>query len=462
MNQVSGIEEGVIEQTQSRRRTFIIIAVAVAAFLLLVVPAMGTLFPPSVSVSIEDGSREIPVDKKLEITTSSFRGTINSVEVRQTSLDPLGTPTGDRVVEGRLVDGVFVADEGATLSPDSRYDVTIDAELRRLSFSGIESERVTRHISFYTVVTPAPLFSETAQIVEIGDPIIVEFNTPIEEFSYTLEPDLQSSYVIEEDNPTRVLISFDGYEQGQSYTLTVTGAKAANGASLSEPRTQAIATSEPLKVIFIPGDGEGAVSLGTRPTLTFTDDIRNPEIAESLLQVEPETLGSWEWITDDTLEFKPLDNWPQGIQVTIRLKGGPEAFRGVSGSYLRQDVESTFTTKPSKMIDVNLTDQTVNLYDNDQLVRTMICSSGAMATPSLTGTYTVYAKAEKVDMEGEGYRAEDVPWVLMFNGDYTIHGNYWATTFGVPTSHGCVGLPVPDAEYLYNWAPIGTIVSIHY
>jgi lipoprotein-anchoring transpeptidase ErfK/SrfK len=50
----------------------------------------------------------------------------------------------------------------------------------------------------------------------------------------------------------------------------------------------------------------------------------------------------------------------------------------------------------------------------------------------------------------------------MFNGDYTIHGNYWATSFGAPSSHGCVGLPLDEAEYLYNWTPIGTIVSIHY
>ncbi|HDY69332.1 MAG TPA: murein L,D-transpeptidase, partial [Actinobacteria bacterium] len=112
--------------------------------------------------------------------------------------------------------------------------------------------------------------------------------------------------------------------------------------------------------------------------------------------------------------------------------------------------------------DVNLSAQTVTLYEHNQQVRTMICSSGSKATPSLTGTYAVYAKAEKLDMEGEDYSAPDVPWVLMFNGDYTIHGNYWATTFGVPSSHGCVGLPVTDAEFLYNWAPIGTIVSIHY
>lgn len=462
MSQATRIEESAIHRPQSRRKTVTIIAIAAAALLLLLVLALGTLFPPSVNVNIDDGSREVPVDRELKISTSAFRGQVNSVEVKQTALDPLGTPLDERIVDGRLEGDVFVIGDGESLSPDSRYDVTINADLRKLSFSGIETEHVNQSLSFYTVVTPAPLFSDAAQVVEIGDPIIVEFNTPIEDFSYEIEPQVQSSSNIEEDNPTRALISFEGYEQGQAYTLTVTGATAVNGASLSEPRVQPIATTEPLKVTFIPGDGESAVSLGNRPTLTFTEEIRNPEAAESMISIEPATLGSWEWISGDTLEFKPLDNWTEGSQITINLKGGTDALRGVSGSYLREDVQSTFTTKPSKLIDVNLTEQTVSLYDNDQLVRTMICSSGTKATPSLTGTYAVYHKAEKVDMEGEGYRAEDVPWVLMFNGDYTIHGNYWSTTFGVPTSHGCVGLPLSDAEFLYNWTPIGTIVSIHY
>jgi len=277
-----------------------------------------------------------------------------------------------------------------------------------------------------------------------------------------MTPELQTTSRIDEENPTRALITFDGYEQGQSFTLSITGATAANGALLQKEYSQAFATTDPLKVIFVPGDGESAVTLGSRPTLTFTDDIRNPEAVESLLNIEPATLGNWEWISGDTLEFTPLENWTQGMQVTFNLRGGTDALRGTSGSYLREDVSSTFTTKPSKLIDVDLTAQTVTLYDNDQQVKTMICSSGAKATPSLTGTYSVYAKADELDMEGEGYNAEDVPWVLMFNGDYTIHGNYWATSFGAPSSHGCVGLPLTEAEFLYNWTPIGTIVSIHY
>jgi hypothetical protein len=384
------------------------------------------------------------------------------VEVKETLLDPMGSPVSESNLEGSIQNGVFVPASGPLLKPDARYDVTVKGDLRHFSLTGIDTEKTTEKITFYTIVTPAPLVSADAQVVEIGSPIVVEFNTPIEDFDYTLTPETASSSSLDEENHTRAFISFEGYQQGQSYTLAITGATAENGATLKQPYSQAVVTTEPLKVIFVPGDGESAVSTGARPTLTFTEDIRNPEAAESLLSIEPATLGSWEWISTDKLEFRPLEEWAEGAQVTISLKGGTEGLRGVSGSFLREDVESSFTVKPAKLIDVNLSEQSVTLYEHDQRVKTFVCSSGAKATPSLTGTYAVYAKAEKLDMRGEGYDAPDVPWVLMFNGDYTIHGNYWATTFGVPSSHGCVGLPLPDAEYLYNWAPIGTIVSIHY
>ena len=438
------------------------ISLVVAVFALVGILSASAIFPPAVKINPETDSREVPVDTLLKISTSRFRGSINSVEVKETLLDPMGTPVSEEIISGHLEGGIFVPDSGPLLKPDARYEVTVTADLRQLSLTGFDTEQVSEKVTFHTVVTPAPLVSGSAQVVEIGSPIVVEFNTPIEKFDYTLAPEVPSTATIDADNRTRVLISFEGYQQGQSYTLTVTAATAENGAGIKQPYSQAIVTTDPLKVIFVPGDGESAVSTSARPTLTFTEDIRNPDIADSLLAIVPATLGSWEWISSDTLEFRPLDDWTEGAQVTISLKGGTEALRGASGSYLREDVQSTFTVKPSKFIDVNLSAQTVTLYEHNQQVRTMICSSGSKATPSLTGTYAVYAKAEKLDMEGEDYSAPDVPWVLMFNGDYTIHGNYWATTFGVPSSHGCVGLPVTDAEFLYNWAPIGTIVSIHY
>jgi len=447
----------------TRRNTAFVISAALIAVVFLGYLSMASLFPPEIKIKPESGSKDVSIDQQLQIFTSWMRGEVKNVTVREITLDPLGATVSDKIIEGSLNGDVFTrADGGQLLRPDSRYEVKVDAELMELTMTGPRKKEVSESASFQTITTPAPLFTQGAQTVPIGEPIIIEFNTPVRSFTYEISPELQSTFRLDEENRTKAFITFEGYEQGKEYTLTVTSAVADNGAGMLKPYAQKIITTNPLKIFFVPGDGESGVSLSSRPTLTFSEEIKNPEILESVLSFDPQVLGAWDWIAPDKIEFKPLADWTQGQKATIRVKGGTEAFRGISGSYLRQDVESTFTAKPSKQIDVNLTEQKVYLYDNDKLVRTMICSSGSLATPSLTGTYAVYAKAEKLDMRGEGYVAPNVPWVLMFNGDYTIHGNYWSTTFGTPTSHGCVGLPLDQAEYLFNWTPMGTIVSIHY
>ncbi|MBE0429771.1 MAG: L,D-transpeptidase family protein [Thermoleophilia bacterium] len=464
MERATPLSQQKFTQPSSRLRPIAVFGLTAAGILVVAYIALASLLSASVTVSPNAGSKDVAVTEQIKVSASWMRGSISSVTVKETSLDPLGNPVSDRTIEGALEKGIFVPVEGGQLlTSDARYDVTVNATLTDLTLTGPRRHEITETFSFQTITTPAPIFLNPVQVVALGQPIVVEFNTPIDDFSYELTPGAATKSRIDNTNQSRAFIEMEDYEQGQSYSLTITQARTKNGAELRQPMAQTINTTEPLKVVFVPGDGESGVSAAARPSLTFTEPIKNPEIADSLITIEPALQGGWEWHDDNqTVEFKPINDWTQGETVTIRLKGGPQAFRGASGSYLREDVSSSFNVKPSKRIDVNLTTQTLTLYDNDQPVKTMLVSSGKEATPSLTGTYAVYAKADKLDMRGEGYFVRDVPWVLMFNGDYTIHGNYWTTTFGVPSSNGCVGLPVPDAEFVYNWTPIGTIVNIYY
>jgi lipoprotein-anchoring transpeptidase ErfK/SrfK len=60
------------------------------------------------------------------------------------------------------------------------------------------------------------------------------------------------------------------------------------------------------------------------------------------------------------------------------------------------------------------------------------------------------------------YYLPNVPHVMYFYGGYGLHGTYWHNNFGTPMSHGCVNLSQTDAEWLYNWASVGTKVVTHY
>jgi lipoprotein-anchoring transpeptidase ErfK/SrfK len=70
-------------------------------------------------------------------------------------------------------------------------------------------------------------------------------------------------------------------------------------------------------------------------------------------------------------------------------------------------------------------------------------------------------KYEAADMWGPGYYLPAVPYVMYFYEDYGLHGTYWHNNFGTPMSHGCVNFRTEDAQWLFNWASVGTRVVIH-
>lgn len=119
-----------------------------------------------------------------------------------------------------------------------------------------------------------------------------------------------------------------------------------------------------------------------------------------------------------------------------------------------------------KWIDVNLTTQTLVAYEGDTSVLTTLISSGAWQYPTVTGEFRTYLKYETQLMNGYllgyDYYTPDVPSVMYFYEDYAIHGAYWHNNFGTPVSHGCVNATPADAAWLFNWAPLGTFVNVHY
>ena len=123
------------------------------------------------------------------------------------------------------------------------------------------------------------------------------------------------------------------------------------------------------------------------------------------------------------------------------------------------------TTSPAsggKWIDVNLTAQRVMAYEGNRAVLVAPVSTGLPGTPTVTGRYRIYRKVPSQLMTGPGYYLPGVPWVMYFYRGYSFHGTYWHNNFGQPMSHGCVNMRTPDAKWLYDWAPIGTLVVVHY
>jgi lipoprotein-anchoring transpeptidase ErfK/SrfK len=114
-----------------------------------------------------------------------------------------------------------------------------------------------------------------------------------------------------------------------------------------------------------------------------------------------------------------------------------------------------------RWIDVDLTDQMVYAYEGDSIVASFLVSTGTWQHPTVTGQFHIYVKYEYADMAGPGYYLPNVPYVMYFYSGYGLHGTYWHSNFGTPMSHGCINFSIPDSEWLFYWADVGTLVNIH-
>ncbi|MCL5794815.1 MAG: L,D-transpeptidase/peptidoglycan binding protein [Patescibacteria group bacterium] len=119
-----------------------------------------------------------------------------------------------------------------------------------------------------------------------------------------------------------------------------------------------------------------------------------------------------------------------------------------------------------KYIEVNLTHQMLYLYNTDVLAAAYQVSTGKWSTPTPVGTRYIEDKIARAWSQEYGLY---MPYWNGIGGGYGIHelpewpGGYkeGEAHLGTPVSHGCIRLGVGPAEFVYNWASIGTPVFIH-
>lgn len=128
------------------------------------------------------------------------------------------------------------------------------------------------------------------------------------------------------------------------------------------------------------------------------------------------------------------------------------------------------TTAPEEVttnrwIDVDLAEQTLAVYENNQLIFATVIASGLEPFWTRPGSFQIYQKKETETMRNNDptdfYYLDNVPWTMYFDGARALHGAYWRTRFGYPQSHGCVNLSVGDSHWLFNWAVEGDWAHIH-
>jgi LysM repeat protein len=138
----------------------------------------------------------------------------------------------------------------------------------------------------------------------------------------------------------------------------------------------------------------------------------------------------------------------------------PGTINAVASTTLGNTVAPAAPIGTGREILVDLSDSMIYAYENGVLMRSTLASMGRAATPTVIGSFTVQRKYVTSDMSGPGYYLSGVPYAMYFYQGYAIHGTYWHSNWGVPMSRGCVNLPPGEAEWYFNFAPIGTPVRV--
>lgn len=119
-----------------------------------------------------------------------------------------------------------------------------------------------------------------------------------------------------------------------------------------------------------------------------------------------------------------------------------------------------------KFIHVNIGQQRIYAYERGRLVKTFLVSTGTykyptpiMETRVLSKTLVKRYRWVYGPGHPDNYDLPNVKWNLQVRGPYFIHGAYWHNNFGRRMSHGCINVSYVNAEWIYNWAEVGTPVK---
>jgi lipoprotein-anchoring transpeptidase ErfK/SrfK len=159
-----------------------------------------------------------------------------------------------------------------------------------------------------------------------------------------------------------------------------------------------------------------------------------------------------------------------GCTIALAIMLGMNLATGVAPAIAQESVRAVDSAATAivklrqtsdRWIEVQLANQRLIAWEGNKPVYAIIVSTGTETHPTRPGVFAIQTKLEVARMQGADYDVPDVPFTMYYDNSYAIHGAYWHRNFGTPVSHGCVNVAVNHAEWLFNWAAIGTPVIVH-
>ena len=189
------------------------------------------------------------------------------------------------------------------------------------------------------------------------------------------------------------------------------------------------------------------------------------------VESEPAQPGSWHWISDHEVHWRPKTYWQPGTDVTVEADiNGVDAGNGIYG---QEDRTSTFHVGDAVVMDVDVAAHQMRVSRNGELLRTIPISAGKPGFTTRSGIKVIIEKFRYKDMDAattgisegdaEYYNMENVEYAqrVTYSGEF-LHAAPWSvgSQGSENVSHGCVGMSTEDAGWLYSVTKRGDVVDV--
>lgn len=232
------------------------------------------------------------------------------------------------------------------------------------------------------------------------------------------------------------------------------------------------------KVSFtVTPDDKAKVGIGQPVVVRFLVPIEREAAIEKVMTVEARTPsgesveGSWSWLNDQEVHWRPKEFWTPGTKVTLDMKiAGVKAGKD---RYGRKDYSESFTIGASHVTRFDASSRKVRVYRDGKLVDTWPGGGGRPGLETYSGTYIVLGKEKEIQMDSCSARVtcdkkdpdfydEKEFWATRITNSGTfLHAADWDSQLGrANVSHGCIHLSDTDAENFYDHAVVGDVVIV--
>ncbi len=263
-------------------------------------------------------------------------------------------------------------------------------------------------------------------------------------------------------------------EPGTRYVVTGRGVDAAGVSTKTRVpfRTEPLTLPEQTYASITPLQGE-VVGVGMPVIVAFDVPVADRAGFERHMHVTstPAAKGSWHWMSDQEVHWRPKTYWEPGTRVHVDLDvNGLDAGNGIYGQMNRS---MSFSIGRSVVMKANLKTDRMKVFVNGSLARTIPITGGKPGFETRSGTKLIVEKfrSKRMDAATVGIKKKDpeyynIPRVryaqrVTFTGEF-LHGAPWSTYAqgSSNVSHGCVGMSVDNAGWLFRLTHRGDPVEV--